>query len=81
MMRLTFSIFGTGKHDDYVMKIIWYLLDKDYKFKAEWAASVIKNDELIERIKQKHAFTFDEIYKARAWESLSPLDVKGLRTF
>lgn len=52
-------------HDeDFVFKLISYLLEKDCEIKAEWIAETIYNDELIERIKQKHTFTFEDVYEA-----------------
>lgn len=50
-----------GYEDDGSMLL--YLLDRDYQIKPEWVANVIDNDELVERVKQKHTFTFREIYE------------------
>lgn len=42
--------------------LVSYLLDKNYKIKPNWVVLLIRNDDLIRRIKQKHSFTYNEIY-------------------
>lgn len=51
---------------DIMPELVTYFLDKDYEIKREWVAKLVdRDDALIERIKQKHTYTFDEIYGAR----------------
>lgn len=46
-------------------KLIEYFLDKGFKIEPHWVARNIYRDDLIERIKSKCQFTFDEIYESR----------------
>lgn len=72
---------GSLGDDDYVSEVLAYLLDKDYKIKAEWVAKAINDNELIERIKEKFTFTFDEIYDARVDCSISSTDEDAWNEF
>lgn len=56
--------------DEIVSELLAYFLDKGYDIKPEWVAKAINDDALMERIKQKYTFTFDEIYKARRRDSM-----------
>lgn len=63
MDNLTYRIDATIIND-----MVEYFLDKDYEIKPNWVAAVashiFERDEVIERIKEKYTFTFDEIYEA-----------------
>lgn len=50
--------------EQFVSATLMYFLDINYKIKPEWVARAIEDDNLIERIKEKYTFTFDEIYGA-----------------
>lgn len=55
--------------------LIEYLLEHNYSIEADWVGILIRygvDDELIESIKEKHNFTFDEIFGAvRCWDDRS----------
>lgn len=63
----------------YVSAIVSYLLDRGVKIQAEWVAKLIKDDALIARIKEKHAFTCEQIYHARRELPLSALDIPKIQ--
>lgn len=46
-------------------KVIEYFLKKGFKIEPHWVARNINNGDLIEHIKAKCQFTFDEIYESR----------------
>lgn len=69
------------EYNDYEAVIVSYLLDNGCNIKVEWAAKVINHDEIIERIKVKHSFTFNQIHKARKWDLFSPFDFNALKMF
>lgn len=50
---------------DYYKELIEYFLDNGFTIKPLWVARFIEDDELIQRIKSKFEFEFDEIYDAR----------------
>lgn len=56
-------------YDKISSELVTYFLDKDYEIKREWVAKVINDNALIERIKQKYTYTFDEVYEARQEQS------------
>lgn len=60
-------LMTASRHLNKSTKILAYLLDKDYPIKPKWILRAIYDNELIERIKAKHAFTFREIYEAVDW--------------
>lgn len=62
---------------DFVLKILAFLLDNDYKIKPEWVANAINDNALMERIKAKHTFTFDEIFEASNWNPYSHDDERN----
>lgn len=72
-------IFRKEENNAYAKSIVSHLTDNGYTIKAEWVANVINDDELIERIKQKHTFTYDQIHKTSQWDT--PLDANGLKMF
>lgn len=59
-----------NRHAYFVAEILEYFLDKGYKIEPNWVAKVIgdvDDDDLIERIKVQHTFSFREIYETREW--------------
>lgn len=56
--------------DEIMSELVAYFLEKDYEIKREWVAKVINDDALIDDIKKKYTFTFDEIYEAREEDSI-----------
>lgn len=53
-------------HCDHCAGILSYFLDEGYAIKPEWVAMIIDENELVEHIKQKYTFTFDEVHGQRA---------------
>lgn len=57
-------IYGMDSDDEWSV-LFSYLVANDYDIQTRWVARVIDNDEIIECIKEKNTFTFDEIYEER----------------
>lgn len=74
-------LFEPGMHVYYKIAILSHLLDKNYKIKAEWVASAINIDELVDRMKATQTFTFGDVHKARQWNAFSPFNINAIRTF
>lgn len=66
MDGLTYSLAD----DEIMFDLVGYFLDEDHEIKREWVAKTINDDALMERIKQKYTFTFDEVYEAREEDSM-----------
>lgn len=62
--------YWLGDSDDPIFGLVSYFLDKGYEIKREWVAKVVTDDALVERIKQKYTFTYDDIYRARKQDSM-----------
>ncbi|XP_055320440.1 uncharacterized protein LOC129577444 [Sitodiplosis mosellana] len=67
---LDFFSLSSSNHK-ILSELVAYFLDKGYKIEREWVAKAIDDDALMERIKQKYTYTFDEIYGAL---EVNPLD-------
>lgn len=74
-------LLNTDGYEDHASAIVSNLLQRGCNVKTEWVAKVLNDDELIQRIKEKCTYTFDEIHKARQWDVFSPFDVNKLKTF
>lgn len=56
--------------EEIVPELVEYLMDKGYEIKCGWVAQSIMihgktNDALMERIKHKYTFTFDQVFEVR----------------
>lgn len=60
--------------DKFISEWIPYFLNKDHEIKPQWVVKVIDDDELIERIKPKHTFTFKEVINSRQQTSFRDQD-------
>lgn len=58
-----------------------YFLENDFTIKLEWVAWLIENDKLMELVKAKFEFTFDEIYNAQREEQFDVFDRDNYHKF